>query len=496
MAMHPINELRTQSRRNFLCSTANGVGALALASLLKEDGVLAQEPARDPANPLAPRLSHFAPKAKACICIYLEGAPSQIDLFDPKPKLNQMHGQALPESVWRNVRFAFLQPATARLLGSPRRFQKHGQCGMDLSDLLPNLATCADDICWVRSMHTEAFNHHPGQLFMNTGVPSFGRPAMGAWLNYGLGSESRNLPGYVVLTAGRGTSGGTSNWSSGFLPTTYAGVLFRNQGEPVLNLNNPAGLSPEMQRRTIETLRGLNGLRHQQIGDPEINSRISAYELAFRMQTAAPELMELRSETRQTLDSYGIDRHEPAIQASRGGGPGQFRQFATNCLLARRLVERGVRFVNIFHASWDHHSNLNAELSHNCLMADQPVAALLKDLKRRGLLDSTLVLWLSEFGRTPLGENRGGRPDVTGRDHHPFCFTIWMAGGGVKGGHIHGETDELGWGITRDAVHINDLHATLLHLFGLDHLRLTYRYQGRDFRLTDVGGRVVRALLA
>src|SRR5581483_879248 len=416
--MHPVQEFVQQSRRNFLATSASGIGALALASLLKEDGVLAQEPARDPANPLAPRPSHFAPKAKACICIYLEGAPSQIDLFDPKPKLNELHGQALPDSMTQNVRFAFIQRETAKLLGSPRRFHKAGQCGMDLSDFLPHLATCADDICWIRSMHTEAFNHHPGQLFMNTGVPTFGRPTMGAWLNYGLGSESRDLPGYVVLNAGRGTSGGASNWSSGFLPTTYAGVLFRNQGEPVLNLNNPAGLSGDMQRRTIETLRSLNGMRHQEIGDPEINSRVAAYELAFRMQAAAPELINLSSETRNTLDEYGIDRTEPSIQASRGGGPGQFRQFATNCLLARRLIERGVRFVNIYHASWDHHSNLNAELAHNSMMADQPVAALIKDLKRRGLLDSTLVMWLSEFGRTPLGENRGGNPNATGRDHH------------------------------------------------------------------------------
>ncbi len=494
--MPPLHNFIRQARRNFLASSASGIGALALASLLQDDGVVAQEPPRDPAHPLAPRPPHYGNKARACICIYLEGAPSQIDLFDPKPRLNQLHGQALPESLWRNVRFAFTQPATARIMGSPRRFHRHGQCGMDLSDLLPHLATCADDICWIRSLHTEAFNHHPGQLYMNTGVPTFGRPSMGSWLNYGLGSESRALPGYVVLTAGRGTSGGTSNWSSGFLPTTYAGVLFRNQGEPVLNLHNPAGLTDEMQRRTIETLRHLNNLRHQEIGDPEINSRVAAYELAFRMQAAAPELISLQGETRKTLNEYGIDRTEPPIQAHRGGGPGQFRQFALNCLLARRLVERGVRFINIYHASWDHHSNLNSELTHNCRMADQPVAALLKDLKRRGLLDSTLVLWLSEFGRTPLGENRGGNPNATGRDHHPFAFTIWMAGGGARGGHIHGQTDELGWGIVRDPVHINDFHATLLHLFGLDHLRLTYRFQGRDFRLTDVGGRLVRELLA
>lgn len=493
--MHPVQESMLQARRNFLCSSASGLGSLALASMLKEDRLLASD-AVEAANPLAAKLPHFAPKAKACICIYLEGAPSQIDLWDPKPKLNELHGQRLPESMTRNVRFAFIQKETARLLGSPRTFRKAGQCGMDLSDLLPNLATVADDICWVRSMHTEAFNHHPGQLVMHTGVPMFGRPTMGAWMLYGLGSESRNLPGYVVLNAGRGTSGGTSNWASGFLPSTYAGVLFRNQGEPVLNLNNPAGLNPAMQSRTIETLRTLNSFRHHQIQDSEINSRIAAYELAFRMQTAAPELIDLSSETRRTIDDYGIDRVEPPIQASRGGGAGQFRQFATNCLLARRLVERGVRFVSLYHASWDHHSNLNAELAHNCQMADQPVTALLKDLKRRGLLDTTLVMWLSEFGRTPLGENRGGSTNITGRDHHPFAYTIWMAGGGVKPGLIYGETDEIGWGITKNPVHVNDFHATLLHQFGLDHQRLTYRFQGRDFRLTDLAGRVVTDWLA
>lgn len=494
--MDPFAEHALRSRRQFLTSSASGIGTLALASLLQQDGLLASSPAAgESANPLSPRPAHFAPRARACICIYLEGAPSQIDLFDPKPRLNELDGQPLPESMTRNVRFAFIQRATARLMGSPRQFARHGQCGMDLSDFLPNLATCADDICWIRSMHTESFNHHPGQLFMNTGVPTFGRPSMGSWLNYGLGSESRNLPGYVVLNAGRGTSGGTSNWSSGFLPTTYAGVLFRNQGEPVLNLNNPAGLTPAMQRSTIESIARLNALRHQQANDPEINSRIASYELAFRMQSAAPELIDVSGETRRTLDSYGIDRTEPS-GSFRGGGPGLYRQFALNCLLARRLVERGVRFVNIFHASWDHHSNLNAELDFNCRMADQPVAALLKDLKQRGLLDTTLVMWLSEFGRTPLGENRSSRDGVTGRDHHPFAFTIWMAGGGVKAGHIHGQTDDIGWGIARDPVHINDLHATILRLFGIDHLRLTYRYQGRDFRLTDVAGNVVPALLA
>ena len=494
--MNPFQEYVLQSRRHFLTSTASGIGLAALASLLRADGLLAGEAKTDAVNPLTPRPAHFAPKAKACICIYLEGAPSQLDLFDPKPKLNELHGQKLPDSMTEKVRFAFIQKEGARLMGSPRVFRKHGQCGMELSDFLPHLATCADDICLIRSMHTEAFNHHPGQLMMNCGVPTFGRPSMGSWITYGLGSESQNLPGYVVLTAGRGTSGGATSWTSGFLPTTYQGVLFRSQGEPVLNLNNPAGLSADMQRRTIETLRQLNQQRQEQIGDPEINSRISAYELAFRMQAAAPELISLQGETRQTLDMYGIDRDEPEIKASRGGGKGQFRAFATNCLLARRLVERGVRFVNLYHASWDHHSNLNAELGHNCLMADQPIAALLKDLKQRGLLDSTLVMWLSEFGRTPLGENRPGFTSVTGRDHHPFAFSIWLAGGGIKGGTVIGKTDEIGWNVVEDPVHINDLHATILHAFGLDHLKLTYRFQGRDFRLTDVGGKVVEKMLA
>ena len=419
-----------------------------------------------------------------------------MDLFDPKPKLNELHGQKLPESLTQKVRFAFIQKEGARVLGSPRKFSRHGQCGMELSDLLPYLSRHADDMALIRSMHTEAFNHHPGQLLMNTGAPVFGRPSMGAWLNYGLGSLSRDLPGYVVLSSGRGTSGGTSNWGSGFLPSTYQGVLFRNQGDPVLNLSNPPGVDSSMQEATIRALGRLGADQYKHLGDPEIASRVESYELAFRMQSAAPELIDLSRESKATIDRYGLDRSEPDIKASRGGGKGQFRSFATNCLLARRLVERGVRFVNLFHASWDHHSNLDGELTHNCLMADQPIAALLDDLKARGMLDSTLVLWLSEFGRTPLGENRGGSTNVTGRDHHPFAFSLWMAGGGVRGGQVMGKTDDIGWGIVEDPVHVNDLHATILRLFGMDHLRLTYRFQGRDFRLTDVGGRVIDRLIA
>ncbi len=491
--MNPLEQAVHLTRRDFFTTTANGLGMLALGSLLNQDQLFAAPAETDPLRPKAP---HFAPKAKNCIFIFMEGAPSQLDLFDPKPKLNELNGQPLPESMTKNVRFAFIKKESAVLMGSPRKFAAHGQSGMVFSDLLPHLATCADDLLMVRSMHTDQFNHHPAQLVLTCGRSTFGLPSMGAWLNYGLGSESRDLPGYVVLTAGRGTSAGTSLWQSGFLPSVYAGVPFRNQGDPVLNLRNPDGLPIELQRKGLDVLAQLNQARFEQVRDPEIASRISAYELAFRMQSAAPELIDLSGESRETLDMYGIDREEPKIKASRAGGPGQYKNYATNCLLARRLVERGVRFVNIVHASWDHHSNLDAELAFNSGMADQPIAALIKDLKKRGLLDETLVVVAGEFGRTPLGENRGGSKNVTGRDHHPTAFTILMAGGGLKGGLTYGETDEIGWNIARDPVHINDLHATMLHLFGLDHLRLTHRFQGRDFRLTDVAGKVVKPWLA
>jgi hypothetical protein len=498
--MHPHAQLAQQTRREFLTTTANGIGMVALGSLLTQEGLITPASAASSVgslnDPLLPRKPHFAPRAKNCICIFMEGAPSQMDLFDPKPKLNELNGQALPESMTKNVRFAFIKKETAKLMGSPRKFTKHGQCGMDFSDLVPHLATCADELLMVRSMHTDQFNHHPGQLLLHCGRATFGLPTIGSWLNYGLGSESRNLPGYVVLTAGRGTSGGASLWQSGFLPSHYAGVLFRNQGEPVLNLKNPDGLPVELQRRGLDTLMELNQSRYDQFRDPEIASRISAYELAFRMQSAAPELIDLSDESPKTLEMYGVGRKDLDVKASRGGGPGQFNSYARNCLLARRLVERGVRFVSIMHASWDHHSNLNAELAFNAGMADQPIAALIKDLKDRGMLDDTLVIWCSEFGRTPLGENRGGNPNATGRDHHPFAFTMLMAGGGIKGGQIYGESDEIGWGITKDPVHMNDFQATLLHLFGLDHLKLTHRFQGRDFRLTDVAGKVIPQWIA
>lgn len=476
-----------QTRRDFLATSSSGLGTLALASLLGRDGLLAADTPRP----------HFAPKAERCIFIFLEGGPSQMDLFDPKPLLNKYDGQKLPDSLLGNAKFAFLQKDSAVVMGTPRTFKKHGQCGMEISDLLPHIATCADDIALIRSMHTTQFNHQPGQLMLNCGAPLLGRPSLGSWLTYGLGSPSQDLPSYVVLALlGRGLPGGTSTWSSGFLPSSYSGVMFRNGNAPVLNLANPEGISPQMQQNGLQALNDLNRLRHRYVGDPEIASRINAYELAFRMQSAAPELADISGESAATLDAYGLNRAEPNIKGASRGGKGMYGAFARNCLLARRMVERGVRFVNLIHATWDHHSSLNPELEHNCGMVDQPIAALLKDLKQRGLLETTLVVWGSEFGRTALGENRPGFKKVTGRDHHPSAFSLWMAGGGIKGGQIYGATDDFAWNVSENPVSIHDFHATILHLFGLDHQRLTYRFQGRDFRLTDVHGEVVQPLLA
>ena len=428
-------------RREFLTSAASGLGMLALGSLLE-----GQES----------RAPHFAPKAKNCIFLFMAGAPSQLDLYDPKPKLNELHGKALPESMLKNVRFAFIQKESVKLMRSPRTFKKYGQCGMEFSDLLPHLGQRADDILMVRSMHTEQFNHHPGQLMLQCGRGDFGLPSMGSWLTYGLGSESKNLPAYVVLTAGRGSSGGSTLWQSGFLPSKYAGVRFRDKGEPVLNLKGPAGLNRKLEREGLDALRDLNEARSRHMKDPEIASRIHSYELAYRMQAAAPELLDLSKEPDYIRKMYGVDREDMTAGGVPGSGPGQYRRYATNCLLARRLVERGVRFVNIIHASWDHHSELDPQIEYNAGMADQPAAALITDLKQRGLLDETLVVWAAEFGRTPLGENRANTSGVTGRDHHPYAFTFLMAGGGIKGGQVYGETDEIGWNIVKDPVHINE----------------------------------------
>lgn len=485
--MVPFEQNMEQVRRNFLTSSASGLGMAALGAMLSAD---------EATNPLAMKPPHFAPKAKNCIFLLQAGAPSQLDLFDPKPKLNELHGQPLPKEILEKVRFAFIKKESAVLMGSSRKWSKHGQCGMDFSDFLPNIATCADDILMVRSMFSEQFNHHPGQLLLSCGRGTFGLPTVGSWLTYGLGTESQNLPGYVVLTSGRGSSGGSSLWSSGFLPSHYAGVVFRNEGEPILNLTNPKGLPPELQRRGLDAMKSLNESRYSEVHDPEIASRIASYELAFRMQASAPELIDLQGESASTLSEYGVERPQHPQATGRGNVANAHLSFARNCLLSRRMVERGVRFVNIIYEAWDQHSDLDQDLRYNSWVVDQPIAALLKDLKQRGLLDSTLVVWGSEFGRTPLGENRNGRDANTGRDHHPFAFTLWMAGGGIRGGQVYGETDELGWGVTKDPVHINDLHATMLHLFGMDHLKLTHRNQGRDFRLTDVGGKIMNPWLA
>src|SRR5271165_1230464 len=467
------------SRRLFLRDCAGGLGAIALGDLLARDGYAADVRS----DPLAPKLAQFAPKAKNVIFLFQEGAPSQLDLFDPKPELEKWHGKPLPESMTSQLKLAFIKP-NAAVLASPRVFTPAGQSGAEFSDFIPHIASCADDICVVRSMYTEAFNHHPGQLLLMSGSTQIGRPTLGAWVLYGLGSESQDLPGFVVLSSGVGTSGGESNFSSGFLPSTYQGVQFRTGADPIVYLSNPAGITRETQRGLLDAVRDLNQQRMLSTGDTEIASRVASYELAFRMQMAAPELLDFSKESPATLEMYGIDK--PVT-----------RPYATNCLLARRMVERGVRFVMLMHASWDQHTNLNRDLKKNCDMTDQPAAALIKDLKQRGLLDTTLVIWGGEFGRTPMVEIRKvSDPDNAGRDHHPLAYTMWLAGGGIKGGQVVGKTDDLGFNIIEDKVHIHDLQATVLNTLGFDHTRLTYRYMGRDFRLTDVSGNVVKKLLA
>jgi hypothetical protein len=478
MNLSPVNN-PAYYRRRFLAQAANGIGIAALADLLAADGLTAAP------DPLAARVSHFAPKAKHVIYMFMEGGPSQYELFDPKPGLEKWHGQPLPESMTKNLQLAFIKPSAA-VMASQFRFHRRGRCGMELSELLPELGSCADDITLIRSMHTDAFNHHPGQLLLFTGSIQFGRPSMGSWAVYGLGSESQNLPGFVVLTSGRGTSGGASNFGSGFLPSHYQGTVFRNSGDPILYLSSPSGIDKNAQRGTLDLVNSMNAHRHEVTGDDEIASRIAAYELAFRMQSAAPGLLDFSNEPASILEMYGVNSDDK-----------EQRQFATNCLLARRLVERGVRFVLMMDASWDHHSELNKRLPERCGRADKPTAALLRDLKQRGLLDETLVVWGGEFGRTPLVEMR--RPNdagSAGRDHHPNAYSLWVAGGGFRGGYVHGATDELCLNVIEKPVHVHDLQATLLHQLGFDHEKLTYRHMGRDFRLTDVAGKVVRDLLA
>jgi hypothetical protein len=482
--MNP-HALLLQTRRHFFQECAIGLGSLALASLLHEGKIFAAGEERL-SNPLLPKKPHLPAKAKSVIYLFMAGGPSQLELFDFKPKLQELSGQPIPDSYLRNKRFAFMDSFTKqvpRLLGAKRKFSRHGKCGSYVSECLPYTAQIVDDIAIVRSVATDVFNHAPAKVFMNTGSPQFGRPSMGAWVTYGIGSLSQNLPGFVVLQSGpRGPRGGAALWSSGFLPTSFQGVPFRSGGEPILNLSNPQGITASAQQQAFDAIRDLNAARLADTSDPEIATRIASYEMAYRMQSSAPELIDIAQETRKTLAMYGAE-------------PGQV-SFANNCLLARRLVERGVRFVQLYHTDWDHHgeagNTLTRGLDLRCKEVDQPAAALVKDLKQRGLLDETLVIWGGEFGRTPMGEVR----ESVGRNHHIDSFTIWLAGGGIKPALNLGSTDELGFAPAEDRVHVHDLHATLLYLLGLDHKKLTYRFQGRDFRLTDVHGEVIQKLLA
>ncbi len=475
-----------QNRREFLRGAAGGLGLAALGELLTADGLTAAAASDlQEADPLAPKKPPFGAKAKHVIYMFMEGGPSQYELFDPKPTLEKYDGQSLPLSMTKDLKLAFIKP-TAKIMASQFKFQRWGQSGMELSELAPHLGTVADDITLIRSLHTDAFNHHPGQLLLFTGSIQFGRPTLGAWALYGLGSESKNLPGFVVLTSGKGTSGGASNFSAGFMPSHYQGTQFRSQGDPILYLSNPAGVSQKTQRATLDLINDLNRMHHAETADMEIASRMASYELAFRMQMEAPELMDFSNESPATIEMYGLNSDNQ-----------HRKQYATNCLLARRLIERGVRFVLMMDASWDDHTEINSKLPERMKEIDQPTAALVKDLKQRGLLDDTLLIWGGEFGRTPMVEIR--KPEDAsnaGRDHHPNAFSMWLAGGGMKGGYVHGKTDDLCLHIAEDPVHVHDLQATILHCLGFDHEKLTYRHMGRDFRLTDVAGNVVKPLLA
>ena len=459
-----------------------GIGGVALASMMAERGLNAASAAAG--APGVTLKGHRQAKAKNVIFLFMAGGPSQLELFDYKPRLQELNGQPIPQSYIEGKRFAFMGTShSVKLLGARRQFKQHGQSGAWVSDLLPHTAGIVDDISIVTTCQTSLFNHAPAKLFMNTGSGQFGRPSMGAWATYGIGSESSDLPGFVVLQSGpRGPRGGAVNWGSGFLPTTYQGVPLRSQGEPILNLSTPASVDPRSQRRVIDAVRDLNLKRLVETGDDEIQTRINAYEMAYRMQSSAPELIDIQGESKSTLDLYGVDPAKPS--------------FARNCLLARRLVERGVRFVQLYHSSWDSHGGKGETLEDDfpkvVREVDQACAALIRDLKSRGLLEETLVVWGGEFGRTPMGESR----DKTGRNHHIDAFTMWFAGGGIKAGQTFGKTDELGFDGVENKAHVHDIHATILHLMGLEHEKLTFRFQGRDFRLTDVHGKLLQGLLA
>lgn len=460
------------SRRSFFGASGICLGGVAFAELLSGRSTRADVST-------APR-PHFPARAKHVIYLHMIGAPSQLDMFDDKPELRKRHNEPCPKEVTKDRDFAFIGK-TSTLAGSPWKFSRHGQSGQTMSELLPHLATVADELTVIRSLHNEEINHAPAQMFLHSGFGRGGRPSFGSWVSYGLGSENHDLPGYVVLVTGAKGGAGTSLWSTGFLPSIYQGIQFRSTGDPVLFLSSPEGLSREGRRRVLDTIGDLNRQRLETTGDREIETRIRQYELAYRMQASVPELMNLNGETKATLESYGAQ-------------PGK-SSFANNCLLARRLVERGVRLVELYDADWDHHGGIETRLPAKCRDIDQPIAALISDLKQRGLLDETLVIWGSEFGRTPLNQGATKGNGLSGRDHHKDAFTMFLAGGGIKGGMSYGQSDEFGMDVAEDPVHVHDLNATVLHLLGLDHERLTYRYQGREFRLTDVHGRVIDAII-
>jgi uncharacterized protein (DUF1501 family) len=468
------------TRRWFFRECGVGLGSIALTSLLGADKVLGASKIPGAANPLAPKQPHFQPRAKRIIFLFMGGAPSQLDLFDYKRALAKYNGQPVPKEVVMGQKYAFIKPDAA-LFATEFKFARCGKSGAELSEALPHLAEVVDDIAIVKSMTTDAFNHAPGQVLMQTGSSQFGRPCLGSWVLYGLGSSSQNLPGFVVLNSAGGLSGGGALYGSGFLPTYYQGVPFRKSGDPVLFLSNPAEITDKLQRRTLDLIKDLNQQHLTVMGDPEITTRINSFEMAFRMQSSAPELVDVSKESSETLRLYGVETGKPS--------------FAMNCLLARRLIERGVRFVQLFHEGWDHHSEVVNGIKDQTGKTDQASAALIKDLKQRGLLDDTLVIWGGEFGRTPMVEANADFGRKLGRDHHPQAFTMWLAGGGIKPGITIGETDEFGFHVVKDRVHVHDLHATILQLLGFDHTKLTYRFQGRDFRLTDVEGEVVNQLL-
>ena len=481
--MHPqLHRLQALTRRTFLRDSSVGLGSLALASMLNAD-----TPGADSSTPLAPRKPHFPGKAKQVIYLHLSGAPPHLDLWDHKPELVKRTGQNCPDEYLKGKRFAFTS-GVPKLLGTPRTFKKYGKGGVEMSDAVPHLHEVADDLCVIRSMNTDQFNHAPAELLLYTGSPRPGRPSIGTWVTYGLGSENENLPGFVCLiSSGVQPSGGQGCWGSGFLPSVFQGVQCRSKGDPVLYVSDPPGMDRGMRRKGLDALKDLNELQAQELGHPETRTRIQQYELAFRMQTSVPEVMDLSKEDKKTVEMYG---------ATPGGA-----SFANNCLLARRLVEQGVRYVQLFDWGWDFHGTGPGEdirdgLTKKAATMSQPVAALIKDLKRKGLFDSTLIILGGEFGRTPFREGRTAGGSVLGRDHYPDCYSLVMAGGGIKGGYTHGSSDDLGFSVAEKKVHVHDLQATIMHCLGFDHTKLTFRFQGRDYRLTDVHGNVVKEVLA